>query len=425
MNLQAVGPTWQLCFWPDMERKIRCGHREREGVVNMNAALDRVFISQLCRKPSQKFPTKKRQSSKVVSTNETSSASDVASRRAHRILGNLEARRFRMVQPSERVRREPQIRQEQERSQKDADIQRAKMKMELTVLAEALQVRDEELEDKLDREEGRSPPDICSSIAVNGSPGLKSMDPTDSPGLVTTRPSGPSGQKPRGIETENHGVVVGDVNNTGNQLSETSTPGRSEPARKQLKHPELERGGKEKSFGETTSISPTKLAYNGACDCRRPYCTSSHRSGMEPCSEVSRTRDFLNRQRGLWRDRTLPAAVRVRDSICWQQCEQVGPQVYKEDQCPSGQKPQNDDTEDHEVTVGGTSANFHKNQAARISPLGRPDLASKQRMYQDRERSGKETGSREASSTSPSKLACNAGKEAGDRTRTPSHGSGT
>ncbi|KAL1395422.1 hypothetical protein pipiens_011265 [Culex pipiens pipiens] len=301
MNLQAVGPTWQLCFWPDTERMIRCGHQEREGVVNMNAVLDRVFISQLCRKPSRKFPTKKKQSSKVASTNGTSSASDVASRRAHRILGNLEARRFRMVQPSERVRREPQIRQEQERSQKDADIQRAKMKMELTVLAEAFQVRDEELEDKLDREEGRSPPVFCSSIAVNGrsdtpgkaslgssglpgrrskglsgSPGLKSMDPTDSPGLVTTRPSGPSGQKPRGIETENHGVVVGDVNKAGNQSSETSTPRRPEPARIQLKHSELGRGSKEKSFGETSPISPTKLACTGACDCRRPCCTSSH-----------------------------------------------------------------------------------------------------------------------------------------------------
>ncbi|XP_039442427.1 uncharacterized protein LOC120422919 [Culex pipiens pallens] len=225
-------------------------------------------------------------------------------RRARSRLGNPEARRFRVEQPSERVRREPQIRQGQELSERDAE--RAKVKTELQfgwkLLVHGIKSwRTSWLEKKDDlhpisvcqsrqsvsqthRDKSSFSADLPGrrSKGLSGSPGLKSMDPSGAPGLVTTRPSG-----------------------------------------------------------------------------------------------------------------------------------------------PSGQKPQNDDTEDHEVTVGGTSVNFHKNQAARISPLGRPEPASKQRMHQDQERSGKETGSREASSTSPFKLACNAGKEAGDRTRSPSHGLGT
>lgn len=76
------------------------------------------------------------------------------------------------------------------------------------------------------------------------------------------------------------------------------------------------------------------------------------------------------------------------------------------------------------MTVGGTSAICHNNQAAGRSALGRPEPVRKQLLHPGLERSGKERSFHEASSTLPPKPACNAGNVAGDRIRTTSHGSG-
>ncbi|XP_039440873.1 uncharacterized protein LOC120421700 [Culex pipiens pallens] len=237
-------------------------------------------------------------------------------RRARSRLGNLEARRFRVEQPSERVRREPQIRQGQELSQRDAE--RAKIKTELASRSETFRVRDEELVDMLARGGRRSALDLCLSKSVvclsdipgqassfsahlpgrrskglSGSPGLKSMDPSGSPGLVITHPLGLSGQKPLDNDAVDHEVIIGGTSAKfhKNQAAKNSASGRPEPARKQRMHPGLVRSDKEKSSREASSTSPPKPACNAWNEAGDRTRTLSHGSGKRPCVGVSRNRD--------------------------------------------------------------------------------------------------------------------------------------